>query len=199
MIKVILFDVDGVLVNGEQFSRRLARDYGVTREISGPFFSERFPECLRGNADLKQELESYLQQWGWQKSVEEFLNYWFTTEHAIDEPLVNAVQQLRQQGIQCYLATNQEKYRTEYILEQMGFAQKFDGMFSSAYVGHMKPDAAFFEHIVLTLDDVQTQEILFWDDSPQNVATAREVGLHAEIYRTFADFEKKLSGYLDKS
>jgi putative hydrolase of the HAD superfamily len=123
MIRVLLFDIDGVLANGEQFSKRLARDYGITTEMTAPFFNGPFLECLVGNADLKQELISHLKQWGWRDSVEAFLHYWFTIEHVIDEPLVKLVQQLRQKGIRCCLATNQERHRTAYILHEMGFCR----------------------------------------------------------------------------
>lgn len=68
MIRVLLFDVDGVLANGEQFSKRLARDYGITAEMTAPFFSGPFLQCLVGNADLKHVLKSQLAQWGWQDS-----------------------------------------------------------------------------------------------------------------------------------
>lgn len=196
MIRVLLFDVDGVLANGEQFGKRLARDYGITAEMTAPFFSGPFLKCLVGNADLKQELTSELAQWGWQGSVEEFLHYWFTSEHVIDEPLVNNVQQFRQQGIRCYLATNQEQHRTTYILHEMGFADTFDGIFSSAYIGYMKHDRAFFEAVLHELDGVKAEEILFWDDSPGNIATAREAGLQAELYSSFGDFQEKVQGLM---
>ncbi|MDQ2906020.1 MAG: HAD-IA family hydrolase [Ktedonobacteraceae bacterium] len=192
MIRIVLFDVDGVLANGEPFSKRLARDYEITLDMTAPFFQGPFTACLTGNADLKQELASYLHQWGWPHSVDAFADYWFSSEHAIDEPLVNLVQRLRQQGTRCYLATNQERYRTEYILTHMGFAAKFDGMFSSAHVGHTKHTTAFFEHVLRELGDVQPQEVLFWDDTPAIVATARQAGLHAEVYHNFADFEEKM-------
>src|SRR6266699_6685441 len=68
----------------------------------------------------------------------------------------------------CDLATNQEKYRTAYLLDQMGFERQFDGIFSSVYVGYMKHDTAFFEHVLRELKDVKPQEILFWDDQPGN-------------------------------
>lgn len=195
MIKVMLFDVDGVLVNGYSFSGRLARDHGITQEATISFFKGRFGECLVGKADLKEEIESYLPQWGWQGSVDDFLNEWFATEQSIDETLVDAIQRLRLRGIRCYLATNQEKYRTAYLLDQMGLGRQFDGIFSSAYVGYMKHDTAFFEHVLRELKNLKAQEILFWDDQPGNVATAREMGLHAELYSDFADFEKKMSSY----
>ena len=51
MIKAVLFDVDGVLVQGELFSEHLFRDYGI--KIPGDFFENEFEEALVGKKDLK--------------------------------------------------------------------------------------------------------------------------------------------------
>jgi len=195
LIKVVLFDVDGVLANGEPFSRHLERDYGITQQRVGAFFGGSFQQCLVGNADLKQELVQHIQQWGWQGSVDEFVDYWFRSEHCINEPLVQAVQQMRQRGLRCYLATDQEKYRTAYILDHMGFANAFDGIFSSAHVGYTKRDPRFFEHILQTLHPVKATEILFWDDTPAKVEVARSAGIQAEMYHDFTSFTEKMSHY----
>ena len=129
MIKVLLFDVDGVLANGEPFSRSLARDYAITLEKTSSFFRGPFLECLVGKADLKRLLTPYLLSWGWQGSVDDFLACWFRAEHAINEALLHSVTELRQQGILCYLATNQEQYRTTYILDQMGLLSPLTACF----------------------------------------------------------------------
>lgn len=197
MIKVILFDVDGVLaINEKPFTHYLERDYGIPKENLEPFFNKRvFSNFLIGQIDLKEELAPHLQQWGWHKSVDDFLQYWFVSEHNINEPLVEYVQQLRQTGIPCYLATNQEQYRTAYILKEMGFADKFDGIFSSAYIGYMKPQIGFFEHIIYKMDQIQPHEILFWDDRPDNVEAAQRTGIQAEVYTNFVDFQKQMDDF----
>jgi len=96
MISTVLFDVDGVLVVGEPFSVTLAREYGITLEMTAAFFRDGpFQQCLVGKADLKAEIASHLPQWGWRGSVEEFVSVWFTTGQQVDAALLAAVQQLR--------------------------------------------------------------------------------------------------------
>ena len=65
MIKALLFDADGVLVNGEMFSNHLLRDHGLDSEVTAPFFKGPFTDCVIGKADLKAVIAPYLQQWGW--------------------------------------------------------------------------------------------------------------------------------------
>ena len=115
--------------------------------------------------------------------------------HMIDQALIDYIQQLRQRGIRCYLATQQEKYRTAYLLDKMGFARTFDGIFSSAYIGKLKDNPAFFIHILQQLQAIDGDTVLFWDDSSRNVQVARQVGLYAEVYEGFAAFQSTMSSY----
>lgn len=187
MINTLLFDVDGVLAIGEPWHKDLAPTYGITQEMTASFFKGPFQACLLGKADLKEELAAYLPRWGWPQTVEAFVDYWFS-RYTLDAPLLSSIQHLREQGIKCYLATQQEHYRTSYILREMGLAQHFDGMFSSAHIGFMKSDPRFFTSILDALPACQVETVLFWDDTPVNVVTAQRVGIQAEVYRDFAHF-----------
>lgn len=199
MIKTILFDVDGVLVTGEPWSKSLAQTHGITQEMLTPFFRGPFLACLVGKADLKEELVPYLTKWGWSQSPTAFLDYWFHQESLINEQLIQVVQHLRQGGIKCYIATQQERYRTEYLLHEMGFEHLFDGMFSSVNTGYMKNEQAFFETILNELAGISADEVLFWDDTLKNVETAQHVGMQAEVYHDFADFVCQMQKYRNPS
>lgn len=187
MISTFIFDADGVLINGEQFSETLARDYKVDKAKEKEFFTTHFQECLVGKADLKESIAPYLSSFGWKGSVDEFLEYWFKAGHRLDEALIKDIQKLRNSGKRVVLATNQEKYRTEYMLQQMGFQGAFDKIYSSAHLGLKKPAIEFFAKVTEDLK-VPKDEVLFWDDDQRNVDGALEYGIHAEFYTTYEAF-----------
>lgn len=187
MITHLILDADGVLIHGKTFSERLARDYDVDKEKEREFFTTKFQECLVGEADLKESIAPYLTSFGWKGSVDELLEYWFAEEYELNHDLINYVGKLRNSGIRVMLATNQEKYRTQYMLEHMGFEGVFDKVYSSAHLGLKKPAVEFFARLV---DDmcVNKDEVLFWDDDQRNIDGALEYGIHAEFYEDYDSF-----------
>ena len=194
MIKVVIFDADGVLVHSDRkFSMLLSKDYGIPIEKTLPFFTGTFQDCLIGKADLKEAITPYLNEWGWHEGVDAFLDYWFKAEHIIDEELIKYIQELRQRGIVCVLATNNEKYRFQHMLEEMGLANNvFDKTYSSAHLGHKKPDHEFFGKIVKDLGDIKKEEIVLWDDDMKNIKGAESFGIKAELYTSLKDFKQKM-------
>lgn len=190
MNPILLFDADGVIINAKMFSKHLADDFGITTEMTKEFFTTVFPDCLEGKADLREAVQPFLVQWGWQKSVDEFLSYWFSSEHVVDEKLIAEIQKIRSAGIACYVATNQERYRTEYMKNEMMFGTWFDGIFSSAQLGYKKPKTEFYSKIAELLQVVEKDSVWFFDDTEANIAGAKGYGFNAVLYTGFPDFKK---------
>jgi len=195
MIKAIIFDADGMVVITEMFSVKYCEEYKVPYETILPFFKNEFQPCLVGQADLKEQIKPYLEKWGWTKSVDDFLNYWFKAEHHVDQRVIETISKLRKSEIRCYLATNQELYRTQYLRNQMGFDTVFDKVFSSAEIGYKKPQHEYFEVIVEDLG-LSRDEVQFWDDQEKNVQLATEFGFDARLYTRFDEFEKVVGEYM---
>lgn len=191
-IKAILFDNDGVVIHSPMFSHQYEKEFGYPAEKMLAFFKGPFTKCLVGASDLKEEVTPYVKEWGWTGSVDEFLAFWFQAENHPDTSLVDYIRSLRQQGIPCYLATNQEKYRTAFLRNEMDFKNIFDKVYSSTELGHKKPSPEFFEAIIADISKAQPidpGEILFCDDTLENIEAAKKLGFQTYHYGNLVELK----------
>ncbi len=64
------------------------------------------------------------------------------------------------------------------VIESFGVLPHMHHVFASYQIGRIKPDRAYFEYVVAQMD-IPAEEAVFFDDSPLNVAAARELGIRA--------------------
>jgi len=194
MIKVIIFDADGVIINTEKkFSVLLAEKYGIPLKKTLPFFYGSFQDCLIGKADLKETISPYLSVWGWKDGIDALLDIWFQEGHEVNQELIQYIQDLRQKGILCILATDNEKYRFQHMLNDFGFTTSFNKAYSSADVGCKKFNQNFFLKIFYELNNIQKNEILFIDDDIENIQVAEKFCIHTHLYTSLENLKEKLS------
>jgi putative hydrolase of the HAD superfamily len=193
MIKTIIFDADGMVVHREMyFSQRFSKEFGVPMEKVLPFFKNEFQLCLVGKADLKQEISKYRGQWNWRKSVDDLLLFWFVNESGLDKKMLETIKALRDKGISCYLGTNNEKYWLQYLFDNLGLRNFFDGLFSSAELGFLKRQPEFWSAVHERLGKPDKSEVLVWDDDEENVAPAKNFGFRSEFYSGFESYENRM-------
>lgn len=188
MTKCILFDADGVLTLPEDvFSVVYARSHALDTEPFEDFFKNEWQPIVTGIKDLKDSIDANPELWQWNGTAEELLDYWFKTEDVRNEELLKLIGELRDKGIPCYLATDQEKYRAEYMKNVM-FKGLFSGYFVSAELGVTKTDPRFFELILQKLSiqypELKPDEVIFFDDSQSKVDTAKSVDIDARLFET---------------
>lgn len=185
-VRAVIFDADGVSIHpSENFSVQYAKSRGMNPSTLQPFFGEEFNQAMIGQADLRELLEKYKDLWEFEGTVDDLLHEWFETLNLPNNEVVELIKNLKNQGVKCYLATNQEKYRTQYFRDVM-FPGLFDQIFSSSEIGAKKSNPEYFRHVLgeLALEGFKPKEVAYFDDEQPNVDVARNLGISAFIYES---------------
>lgn len=195
----ILFDVDGVLIDGwhakperrNRWDATITHDLGVdSKAFQEKFFGSPttgFPSlmhaCVAGACDLKEALGRVLPSVGYNGSIDSFVAYWFVKDSNFNRDVLDVVKHLaRHDNVELYLATGQEHYRANYLWNQLGLKQYFRDMMYSAKLGHLKNTHEFFRAINAALRISPTERPVFFDDQEEIVCLARETGWDACVF-----------------
>lgn len=193
MLKVLLLDLDGIVIRPRHkyFSEKFSEEYKIPLTEIVPFFKEKYILAAMGSLSIREVLPKYLKAWGWKKSLDEFLEYWFGSERTLDENVLKIVRNLRKEGVKVYLASDNEKERSKYVMETLKLKDEFDGGYFSYQIGYTKKELNFFKMIHKNLN-VKPREIEYWDDDPENVKVAVRAGFKGKVYISFDDFKKDI-------
>ncbi|XOV83099.1 MAG: HAD family hydrolase [bacterium] len=181
-LRVVLFDADGVIQSQPpdwlQKLAAFAPDTKQAEEFVQAVFAAEAP-CLLGLQDFPSALKQVLEHYRCQTPLSVVLQHWQQIEPAVD--IIQATRDLQSNKLQIALATNQNSYRLAYMRNELGFAKLFDHIFCSCELGHRKPSIEFFKRCLLQLD-LPAKQIMFIDDSADNVAAAQSIGIRAFQY-----------------
>jgi len=197
--KAIIYDNDGMITYGGRFSEQYSKEFGVDLAIMSPFFETSFKSCLLGKADLKEELAKVLKAWKWGGTVDELMQYWFSIGDSVYNNVYDSILKLKAQGGVVCLATNQEKYRIQYLVAKLSYDKVFDEIFSSADLGVYKHSQEGLEKIFQVLKEKYAisdkGEIMYWDDREDHVESLNKTGFNGQLYRDYPTFKLVLSEY----
>ncbi len=178
-IEAVLFDADGVIQKpAETRPLRWSSFLGSPSDLDG-FLGDVFAAeepAIDGQSNFVEAFQEILSRWKWRGTVDDALEAWTMIEP--NEEIFDTIKVVREMGVTCHLATNQESHRARYMSETLGYRDLFDKEFYSCRMGLRKPDADYF-HGILEEIEAQTENVLFIDDRLENLDGAREVGLHA--------------------
>lgn len=199
-IKIILFDVDGVIIRPPYyFSKELEKQgYNNAVEILNSFFNgEDNVRCLEGKADSKETIMPYLQKFGWKGTAEQFLRQQFRFESRyLDKNIISLIGDLRRQGTICGLSTNQDKNRAKFLLKVLNFQNFFDKHFISCHIGFRKCNDNFWVKVIDNLTkeflNLKLNEIVFFDDNQDSISAASKFGIQTFLFKNINQFEKDM-------
>lgn len=112
-------------------------------------------------------------------------------EIAINRPLLDIVDKLRDRGIKTAILSNDGSSLLAY-LEEHNISEHFDEVFVSGELGMMKPDSSIYNYVVDNLG-IQIDECIFFDDRQINVDGAHRAGMQSELFASNSQVQKLLS------
>jgi putative hydrolase of the HAD superfamily len=175
----VLFDADGVIQGARHgWMEELTAWGGSRAEEFLLAVAAADVACLTGE-DFGEAMREVLRQFEISAPLEEVIDRQFWIE--IRPLMLDAVRAVRDLGQRCGLATNQQNLRGSYMRNSLGFESIFDEQFYSFELGFAKPATGYFQAIMDRIA-VAPNRVLFIDDHDGNVAGAREIGIHSELF-----------------
>ena len=175
----MLFDADGVIQgNRAGWMEELTAWGGSRAEEFLLAIAAADVACLTGK-DFGTAMREVLRQFDISAPLEEVIDRRFWIE--VRQPMLDAVRAVRDLGLHCGLATNQQNLRGSYMRSSLGFDTIFDEQFYSFELGFAKPDEGYFRAIMDHIG-VAPDRVLFIDDHEANVAGACDIGIRGELF-----------------
>lgn len=202
MIRAVIFDLDGTLVQTERlkalsYARAAAElcPYTVSEEQVLDAYKEvvglprqEVASALVERFGLEETARARMDEFGvsapWQAFVQVRLGYY---EDMISDPEIlrenqwphnlALLQMAREKGCKTGLATMSGCARTQQVLHALGLGDAFDFIATRDDVEHGKPDSEIYQLVCRELQ-VSAGQSLAIEDSPSGVAAALAAGLH---------------------
>jgi epoxide hydrolase-like predicted phosphatase len=193
MIKTIVFDIGGVVVQGpfaqmllQNASEKLALEDEELKNI----LHEHEPALQRGEID---HLTFWKRALGERKHSDEVLSsLWhdpFVLHARRNEELISLIQSLKETYRVGCISNTQEPHVS--TLRDMRILELFDPCVLSNEVQLRKPDQAIFHHY-LRLVGCKPEEAVFIDDDQRNFVQAQAMGMHTILFENLAQLKEDL-------
>lgn len=197
-IKLFIFDNGGVMRVGENTLVRHFASLGYNfRNFAslGPNAGKAENDLNLGFIDEKQFWKEVDKDLVTPTSYETFL-YDTKVSYPVSG-MVEIVKNLRANGHRTVVGTNINVPYWERNISD-GFYDCFDARYASCEMHVLKPDVAFYENIARA-EGVYLSEVMLIDDTPANIESAKDAGMHTHLFENSFALRKELteSGYLN--
>jgi len=201
LIKAILWDIDGVIIRHiEYFDEWLKKEnYNNPRNIINEFRTTGINNaCDEGNLNPLDAIKPFLDRIGWKKTSEEYFKLQYEYEEKyIDIELLKKIQEIRNIGVKCFIASNQNNFRKNHLMQKLEIQKNFDGSYFSCDFNAVKNDDKFW---ILLKQDIKSkyknlifENVLFLDDMDININKAMKYGINGKIINNLKDIEDVFS------
>jgi glucose-1-phosphatase len=180
-IKAIIWDMGGVILRTEDpYPReKLSEELGITREELEKFvFTSRTAiQATSGEISSQEHYQEIARRFMLDdEGLKNFFDAFWSGDR-VDEILLEEIRNLRKQYKTAMLSNAWSEAR-EFLTKDFPCLDAFDTAIFSAEVKLVKPHPEIF-HLILSQLGIKPDEAVFFDDFPENIVAANDLGIHA--------------------
>jgi len=180
-IKAIIWDMGGVILRTEDpYPReKLAEELGITREELEKFvFTSRTSnQATSGEISSQEHYQEIARRFKLDdEGLKNFFDAFWSGDR-VDEILLDEIRKLRKHYKTAMLSNAWSEAR-EFLTNDFPCLEPFDIAIFSAEVKLAKPQPEIYQ-LLLNQLGIKPGEAVFFDDFPENIAAANNLGIHA--------------------
>lgn len=181
MIKVVAFDLVGVLVNEKDIE--LSKTEEKLERMFGPNLND---------ADYLIEARKIIEKDSIIMNITETLID--KLYNVKDREIFKKVKE-KNENVKVIIATNHLSFVRNFIGESFN-VDYLDDLIISAEIHKIKPNSEFYKYI-LDKYNIDSKELLFIDDNIDNVNAAKKLGINTIKVEKYTDLIKEISEFID--
>lgn len=191
-VDAVILDLGNVLVLHD--NEQLFRTFGEYAGLSGDAVARLVPPALWSSIHLgKLDAEGIRREICGALKVEmdreEFERAW-NSHFTVNQAILPWVESLLGR-VKLLLLSNTNAIHMEYLRGELPVLRRFDGLVLSYELGLMKPDPAIYKEALRRAGSAPARTA-FFDDLPEYVEAARQVGIRAYVLQSVEQFASQL-------
>jgi putative hydrolase of the HAD superfamily len=189
MIKLVIFDAYGVVLNGgyPATCKYLAKKFGSNwKHLFSIIYTKYFNMAAEKKITQKQ---------AWEMAIKELklpitrkgllkIHYSFMS---LNKPLISLVKKLKMNNL---LLSKNTRSQFNDAEKQMHFRKYFKNVINTWELGLPKASKKTCNYIFRRFN-IKPNEVIYTDDQEQNLVDAKELGVNAILYKNFKQFKKE--------
>ena len=191
MIKAVLFDMDGVLIEAKDWHYEALNN---ALDLFGMAIDRDAHLATFDGLPTKKKLDMLNKTKGFPKGLQNFVNK-LKQDHTVEiasalcRPVFHhqfALSRLKREGYKMAVCSNSIRQSVELMMKLSGLDQYLDLMVSNEDVKVAKPDPEMYTKAITTFG-LDPKEVLILEDNDHGIAAARAAGAHVMVVGTTED------------
>ena len=194
MIKNIIFDIGGVLLNYNplKFLEDMYDDTDMVNRLYDCIFaSKEWVRLDEGTMTIKEAVDIFASRFpGISEEIHMVMKNW----QSMFVPIIGTVdilKKLKTSGFGLYYLSNFHDEASRYVTEKYDFWKEFDGGIFSFAENMVKPNPEIY-HTLLERYSLNATDCIFIDDMPQNIKAAEAAGITGIVFENPCQLELEL-------